>query len=104
MFFAAYLAYAKRADGSQTKDWCQADSARRSAEGLLRKYRARPLLSDALTERAHAAWEDLRMAAPDEQDQRAAQFQTGRVLSGRRPTSTKSALLAPKARVKLSAY
>ena len=50
MFFAAYLAYAKRADGSQTKDWCRADSARRSAGGLLREYLARPLLIAALTE------------------------------------------------------
>lgn len=50
MFFAAYLTYAKRADGIQTKDWCRADSAWRSARGLLRKYLVRPLLTAALTE------------------------------------------------------
>ena len=65
---AAYLAHAKRADGSQAKDWCLVDTARCGAGGLLWKYRARPLLSAALTERAHAAWEGLRMAAPDERD------------------------------------
>ena len=65
---AAYLAHAKRADGSQAKDWCLVDTARCGAGGLLWKCRARPLLSDALTERAHTAWEDLRMTAPDERD------------------------------------
>jgi len=80
------------------------DTARCGAGGLLWKYRARPLLSDVFIEGAHAAWEGLRMAAPDEQDQRAAQFQTERVLSSKRPTSIKSALLAPKARVELSVH
>ena len=62
------------------------------------------LLSAALTERAHAAWGGLRMAVPDEQDWRASLFQTERALPVRRPTSTKSALLATKARVELSAH
>ena len=75
-FFAAYLAHAKRADGRRAKDWCLVETAWRGAGGLLREYRVRPLLSDALTEWAHAAWGGLRMAAPDEQDWRAAQFQT----------------------------
>ena len=101
---AAYLAHAKRADDSQAKDWCLVDTARCGAGGLLREYLARPLLSDALTERAHAAWEDLRMVAPDERNERAAQFQTERVLSSRWPTSTKSVLLATKTRVGLNAY
>ena len=56
VFFAAYLTHAKR------------------AEGLLREYRARFLLTAALTGRAHAAWEDLRTADPDERYERAAQF------------------------------
>ena len=34
-FFATYLAHAKRADDRQAKDWCLADTARRSAGGLL---------------------------------------------------------------------
>ena len=85
---AAYLAHVKRADGSQAKDWCLVDTARCGAGGLLWKYRARPLLSDAFTKRAHAAWEGLRIAAQDGRDQRAAQFQTERVLFSRRPTST----------------
>ena len=62
------------------------------------------LLSDAFTKRADAAWEDLRMAAPDERDLRAAQFQTERALSNRRPTAIKFALLATKARVRLNAH
>ena len=103
-FFAAYLVHAKRTGGNQAKDWCLVETARRGTGGLLQKYLARLLLSAAFTERAHATWKDLRMAAPDGRDWRAAQFQTERVLPGRRPTPTKSASLAPKARVELSAH
>ncbi|HEX8330819.1 MAG TPA: hypothetical protein VF629_25025 [Hymenobacter sp.] len=80
VFLAACLAHIKRADGSQAKDWFLADTARRGAAELLRKYLASPLLSDVLTERAHAAMEDLRKTAPYPQGWLATQSQAERVL------------------------
>jgi hypothetical protein len=80
VFLAACLAHIKRADGSQAKDWCLADTARRGATELLRRYLASPLLSDELTERAYAALEDMRTDAVDEQDWPATQSQAERVL------------------------
>ena len=80
VFLAACLAHIKRADGSQAKDWCLADTARRGATELLRKYLASPLLSDGLTERAYAALEDVRTDTIDARDWPATQYQAERVL------------------------
>jgi hypothetical protein len=80
VFLAACLAHLKRADGSQPKDWCLADTARRGAAELLRKHLASPRLADGLTERAYAALEDLRTNPVEERDWSATQAQAERVL------------------------
>jgi|GEM_PF-7085994 len=80
LFLAACLAHIKRADGSQAKDWSLAETARRGAADLLKKYLASPVLPDTLTERAYVALEDLRANPVAERDWPATQDQAERVL------------------------
>ncbi|GAB3876046.1 hypothetical protein GCM10028824_33010 [Hymenobacter segetis] len=80
LFLGACLAHLKRADGSQANDWSLAETARRGAAELLTTYLASPRLPDALTERAHAALEDLRLGTPEDRDWPATQAQAERVL------------------------
>lgn len=80
LFLAACLAYLKRADGSQGRDWSLAETARRGAADLLRKYLASSLLPDTLTERVYAALEDLRSNPAGERDWPATLAQAERVL------------------------
>ncbi|GAB3862341.1 hypothetical protein GCM10028822_42920 [Hymenobacter terrigena] len=80
LFLAACLAHLKRADGSQAKDWCLAETAHRGARELLHQYLTSPQLPDTLTEWAHAALEDLRRNSPRERDWLTTQAQAKRVL------------------------
>jgi hypothetical protein len=80
LFLGACLAHLKRADGGQAKDWSLAETAHRSAAELLTKYLASPRLPDALTDRAHAALEDLRAGTPEDRNWPATQAQAERVL------------------------
>ncbi|GAA4369309.1 hypothetical protein GCM10023185_42840 [Hymenobacter saemangeumensis] len=80
LFLAACLAHIKRADGSLAKDWSLAETARRGADDLLKRYLASPTLPDQLTEQAYRASEDLRTSPADSHNWPATQAQAERVL------------------------